>query len=157
MNNWFQTIIGKFADLEDKKEFTKIEDFPPDTFGFIYRITNLENGKCYIGKKQLQSKVNKKLGKKEMAALPTQRGRKVTKKLVISESNWKDYWGSCKPLLEDLKNLGEDKFEREILMICKSKKLLTYWEAAFQIKEDVLLKENYNDTILGHYYRKDFL
>jgi hypothetical protein len=42
-------------------------------------------------------------------------------------------------------------------MICKSKKLLTYYEAAFQIKENVLLNENYNDTILGHYYRKDFL
>lgn len=147
MNNW----------LYENKEYTKIEDFPPDSFGFIYKITNLENNKSYIGKKQLQSKINKKLGKKEQAALPTQRGRKITKKLVISESNWKEYWGSCKPLLEDLKNLGEDKFKREILMICKSKKLLTYWEAAFQIKEDVLLKENYNDTILGHYYRKDFL
>jgi len=119
-------------------------------------IKNLETGLYYIGKKQLQSKINKKLGKKELAELPIQRGRKVTKKLVISESNWKDYWGSCKPLLEDLKNLGEDKFKREILMICKSKKLLTYWEAAFQMKEDVLLKETYNDTILSHYYRKDF-
>lgn len=147
MNNW----------LYQNKLIQTIEDFPPDTFGFIYRITNLENGKCYIGKKQLLSKVNKKLGKKEMAALPTQRGRKVTKKLIVSESNWKDYWGSCKPLLEDLKTQGEFAFKREILMICKSKKLLTYWEAAFQIKEDVLLKENYNDTILGHYYRKDFL
>lgn len=147
MNNW----------LYENKEYTKIEDFPNETFGFIYRITNLETGLYYIGKKQLQSKINKKLGKKELAELPIQRGRKQTKKLVISESNWKDYWGSCKPLLEDLKNLGEDKFKREILMICKSKKLLTYWEAAFQMKEDVLLKETYNDTILSHYYRKDFL
>ena len=147
MNNW----------LYQNKVIEKIEDFPSDTFGFIYRITNLENNKCYIGKKQLQSKINKKLGKKEQAALPTQRGRKVTKKLVISESNWKEYWGSCKPLLEDLKNLGEDKFKREILMICKSKKLLTYWEAAYQIKEDVLTRDTYNDTILSHYYRKDFL
>lgn len=147
MNNW----------LYENKVIEKIEDFEPETFGFIYRITNLETGLYYIGKKQLQSKINKKLGKKELAELPIQRGRKQTKKLVISESNWKDYWGSCKPLLEDLKNLGEDKFKREILMICKSKKLLTYWEAAFQMKEDVLLKETYNDTILSHYYRKDFL
>lgn len=143
--------------LYENKIINKIEDFPEDTFGYIYRITNLETGLYYIGKKQLQSKINKKLGKKEIAELPTQRGRKVTKKLVISESNWKDYWGSCKPLLEDLKNLGEEKFKREILMICKSKKLLTYWEASFQMKEDVLLKNTYNDTILSHYYRKDFL
>lgn len=147
MNNW----------LYQNKVIEKIEDFPQDTFGFIYKITNLENGKSYIGKKQLQSKVNKKLGKKEQAALPIQRGRKITKKLVVSESNWKEYWGSCKPLLEDLKNQGESAFKREILMICKSKKLLTYWEAAFQIKEDVLLTDNYNTTILGHYYRQDFI
>lgn len=139
------------------KVYKKIEDFPENTFGFVYRITNLTNGKCYIGKKQLLSKVNKKLGKKEIAALPSKRGRTPSKKLVISESNWKSYWGSCKPLLEDLKKLGEDKFSREILMICSSKKLLTYYEAAFQIKEDILLIESYNDTILGHYYRKDFI
>ena len=143
--------------LYENKVIEKIEDFEPETFGFVYRITNLKKNKCYIGKKQLQSKVNKKLGKKEIAALPTQRGRKASKKLVVSESNWKEYWGSCKPLLEDLKNQGESTFKREILMICKSKKLLTYWEAAFQIKEDVLFRDNYNDTILGHYYRKDFL
>jgi len=143
--------------LYQNKVIEKIEDFPNETFGFVYRITNLETGLYYIGKKQLQNKVNKKLGKKELAELPIQRGRKVTKKLVISESNWKDYWGSCKPLLEDLKNLGEDKFKREILMICKSKKLLTYWEASFQMKEDVLLKDSYNETVLGHYYKKDFI
>ncbi len=72
------------------------------------------------------------------------------------ESDWQNYWGSCKPLLADIKKLGEDKFKKEILKIVNSKKLLTYWEAAYQIKEDVLLKETYNDTILSHYYRKDF-
>jgi uncharacterized protein YlzI (FlbEa/FlbD family) len=147
MNNW----------LHENKVIEKIEDFPENTFGFVYRITNLTNGKFYIGKKQLLSQTNVKLGKKEIAALPTQRGRTPSKKLVVKESNWQEYWGSCKPLHEDLKKLGEDQFKREILMICKSKKLLTYYEAAFQIKENVLLNENYNDTILGHYYRKDFL
>ncbi len=158
MSKWFQIWEDKRnMGLEKKKYFESIDDFPEDTFGFVYRITNLVSGKCYIGKKQLLSKVSKKLGKKEIAALPSKRGRTPSKKLVISESNWQNYWGSCKPLLEDLKNLGEDKFEREILMICKSKKLLTYYEAAYQIKEDVLLTESYNDTILGHYYRKDFI
>jgi hypothetical protein len=102
------------------------------------------------------SKTNVKLGKKEKAALPTQRGRTPSKKLVVKEADWQNYWGSNKPLLEELK-LGKDKFTREILMICPSKKLLTYWEAAFQIKLDVLLIDSYNDTILGHYYKKDFI
>jgi len=144
--------------LYKNKIISKIEDLPnPNIFGFIYKITNLKNGKIYIGKKQILSKTKIKIGKKEKALLPTQRGRTPSKKLVIKESNWSEYWGSCKPLLEDVKKLGESNFKKEILMFCISKKLLTYWEAAYQIKEDVLLKDTYCDTILGHYYRKDFL
>ncbi len=144
--------------LYQDKEIKSIEDFGELLpFGFIYRITNLENNKFYIGKKQLISKTNVKLGKKEKALLPTQRGRAKSKKLVEKQSNWLSYWGSCKPLLEDIKTLGDSKFKREIIMICYSKKMLTYWEAAFQIKEDVLLKDNnYNDTVFSHFYRRDF-
>ena len=100
--------------LYKNKIINKIEDFESGTFGYIYRITNLITGKEYIGKKQLESKTNVKLGKKEKAALPTQRGRTPSKKLVVKESNWKEYWGSCKPLLEDIKKLGPEKFKREI-------------------------------------------
>ncbi len=146
MNNW----------LYKNKVIEKIEDFPKNTFGFIYKITNNETGKFYIGKKQLMSKTNVKLGKKEKAALPTQRGRTPSKKLVVKEADWQNYWGSNKPLLEELK-LGKDKFTREILMVCSSKKMLTYWEASYQIKLDVLLIDSYNETVLGHYYKKDFL
>jgi len=142
--------------LHKNKVINNINDFELGTFGFIYKITNNETGKFYIGKKQLMSKTNVKLGKKEKAALPTQRGRTPSKKLVVKEADWQNYWGSNKPLLEELK-LGKDKFTREILMVCSSKKMLTYWEAAYQIKLDVLLIDSYNETILGHYYKKDFL
>jgi predicted SPOUT superfamily RNA methylase MTH1 len=142
--------------LHKNKVISKIEDFPKETFGFIYKITNNETGKFYIGKKQLMSKTNVKLGKKEKAALPTQRGRTPSKKLVVKEADWQNYWGSNKPLLEELKS-HKDKFTREILMVCSSKKMLTYWEAAYQIKLDVLLIDSYNETVLGHYYKKDFL
>ena len=142
--------------LYKDKIINKLEDFPEGTFGFVYIIKNLTNDKFYIGKKQLLSQTNVKLGKKEKAALPTQRGRTPSKKLVVKEADWQNYWGSNKPLLEELKS-NKDKFTREILMICPSKKLLTYWEAAFQIKLDVLLIDSYNDTILGHYYKKDFI
>lgn len=143
--------------LYENKVIEKIEDFPENTFGFIYKITNKKTGKFYIGKKQLLSKTNVKLSKKEKAALPVQKGRTPSKKLVIKESNWISYWGSCKPLLDDVKTLGEDKFIKEILVICSTKKQLTYFEAAYQIKEDVLMKDSYNDTILGCYYRRDFI
>ena len=103
--------------LYENKVISKIEDFPENTFGFIYKITNQETGKFYIGKKQLMSKTNVKLGKKEKAALPTQRGRTPSKKLVVKEADWQNYWGSCKPLLDDIKKLGLEKFKREILKL----------------------------------------
>lgn len=143
--------------LYQDKEIKSIEDFGElIPFGFIYRITNLENNKFYIGKKQLISKTNIKLGKKEKALLPTQRGRAKTKKLVEKESNWLNYNGSCKPLLEDIKQLGDDKFHREILMLVNTKKELTYWEIAYQMKYDVLRNNSYNNSILGRYFPKDF-
>lgn len=143
--------------LYQNKVINKIEEFPENTFGFVYKITNKKTGKFYIGKKQLLSKTNIKLGKKEKASLPTQRGRTPSKKQIIKESNWLTYWGSSKPLLDDIKNLGEDKFIKEILILCPSKKLLTYYEAMYQIKENVLMIDSYNETILGCYYKKDFL
>ena len=141
--------------LHKNKVINKIEDFPKNTFGFIYKITNNETGKFYIGKKQLMSKTNVKLGKKEKAALPTQRGRTPSKKLVVKEADWQNYWSSNKPLLKELKS-HKDKFTREILMVCSSKKMLTYWETAFQIKLDVLTVNSYNETVLGKFFKGDF-
>ena len=103
------------------------------------------------------SQTNVKLGKKELEALPTQRGKKPSKKLVIKESNWVEYMGSNKFLLEDIKNLGEKKFMKEIIIICPNKKLLTYWELATQCRYDVLQVNSYNDNLLGKFYRRDFL
>ena len=147
MNNW----------LYKDKVIEKIEDLHENTFGFIYKIKNIETGKFYIGKKQLMSFTNVKMGKKELAEQPIQRGRKVTKKQVIKESNWKEYWGSNKFLLDDIKKSGYENFTREILVICSTKKLLTYWELAIQCKYDVLQSNSYNDNILGKFYIKDFL
>jgi hypothetical protein len=143
--------------LYKNKVINKLENLPENTFGFIYKITNKTTGKFYIGKKQIMSQTNVKLGKKELEALPTQRGKKPSKKLVIKESNWVEYMGSNKFLLEDIKTLGEKTFLKEILIICSDKKLLTYWELATQCKYDVLQVNSYNDNLLGKFYRKDFL
>jgi len=56
--------------LHENKVIEKIEDFPENTFGFIYKIKNIETGKFYIGKKQLMSTTNVKMGKKELAEQP---------------------------------------------------------------------------------------
>jgi hypothetical protein len=133
------------------------EEFnPQDYFGFVYKITNLTNGKFYIGKKYFYHTSNVKLGKKELAALPVTRGRKSTTKQVIKESDWRSYWGSSKELQQDVKELGAGMFECIILKLCKDKKELTYYELHYQCTNECLLSYNsYNDNILGKFFRKD--
>ena len=135
------------------------EEFDPqDYFGFVYKITNLTNGKFYIGKKYFYHTSNVKLGKKELAALPVTRGRKSTTKQVIKESDWISYWGSSKELQQDVKELGAEMFECIILKLCKDKKELTYYELHYQCTNECLLSYNsYNDNILGKFFRKDLV
>ena len=129
---------------------------PEDYLGFVYKITNLTNGKFYIGKKFFWYNKKKKLTKKQLAE-QTGPGRKPTTEIVKVESDWKTYWGSSKELLADVKSLGEDKFECEILRFCPTKKQLTYYEIHYQIQYAVLLTDSYNDNVLGKFYRKDFV
>jgi predicted GIY-YIG superfamily endonuclease len=133
-----------------------LEDFPENCIGFVYLIKNNINNKIYIGRKSLYSNTNKKLTKKEISE-QTGPGRKPTKKLVTKESNWKVYMGSSKELLADVKEHGEDKFTREILHLCYSKKQLTFHEINYQMKYNVLEVDSYNDNILGKFYRKDLI
>ena len=146
MNNW----------LHENKVIDKIEDFPKGCFGFVYIIKNLTTHQFYIGKKFLSHKKTKKLGKKAIAE-QTGPGRKKLKEVTYAESDWKTYWGSCKPLLEDVKKLGEDNFSREILEFAITSKHLSYLEAKYQFKLDCLeLHANsYVDNIQGRYFKKD--
>lgn len=154
MSKWFyEEIIG---DSISYKFINAIEDFPHNTFGFIYMITNKETGQFYIGKKFLYHNKKKKLTKKEIAE-QTGPGRKSTTKIIQCESDWSTYWGSSKELLKDIKDLGVDKFNREILYFARDKKELTYYEIKYQILENVLISPlSYNDNILGKFYKKDF-
>lgn len=146
--------IYKDKEIHNLEDLSQYSDKEP--FGFVYRITNEDTGKFYIGKKQIFSKTNKKLGKKEKAALPVARGRTKTKKLVIKETKWSDYMGSNIQLKEDVKNSSLDRFHKEILVICYEKKMLTYWENAMQCNFNVLTAHCYNSNIAGKYFRKDF-
>ena len=136
------------------EEYSTIEQFPENCYGFVYKITNLKNGKIYIGRKILKNTLTKKLTKKEVSE-QVGPGRKPTKKKVIKESNWKVYWGSNKPLLEDIKKLGVENFEREILKLTFSKKELTYYELHYQCVYEVLLTDSYCSNILGKFYPRD--
>jgi hypothetical protein len=149
--NWFTYKEEKIV------EYDSIDKFTENCIGFVYRITNIQTGKFYIGRKSLYSNVKKKLTKKELSELSGP-GRKPTKKLVTSESNWMVYWGSNKGILQEIKEEGTSMFRREILKFCFNKKQLTYWELHYQCVENVLLTDkSYNDNILAKFFRKDLV
>ena len=147
--------------IYNNENINDISQLPENIYGFVYRITHKPTNKSYIGKKVLYYERNKKLGKKELEILKEERkgvpGRLPTKKKVITESNWKVYWGSNKELIELSKNEPYENFEREILQVCNSKKLLTYYETKYLFMLQVLeFPDNYfNDNILGKFYTKD--
>lgn len=128
-------------------ENKEVQEIPEGCFGFVYLITNKITGRKYIGKKQFNSYRSKKVKDKKR------------RKHFVLESDWKEYWGSCEELLEDIKELGEDNFSREILRLCKTKRDLTYSEVELQIKADCLTavdkKGNrlyYNSNIMNRWF-----
>jgi hypothetical protein len=95
-----------------------------DNIGYVYMITNLTDGRRYIGKKLFYfSKTRQVKGKK-----------KRTKVL----SDWPTYWSSSPELQADVERLGAANFRRDILYLCKTKGTLSYIEAREQFSFRVL-------------------
>jgi hypothetical protein len=118
-----------------------------DFFGFVYRITNLQNGRKYIGRKYFQQHRKPRGG-----------GRKRT-----SESDWKSYYGSSKELAADRKLLGSNCFKREIISLHRTKGKVNYEETKQLFLNNVLTESfddgtplYYNSNILGRYMKKDY-
>jgi|TARA_B100000035_G_scaffold313635_1_gene327806 hypothetical protein len=143
---------------------TSIDDMPEGTYGFIYETYHKPTGKRYIGKKVLYFERNKKLGKKALQLLKEERkakgigGRVPLKQKVITESDWKDYYGSHKDIIKLTKEGELENFVRKILCFVPNKKLLTYYECKYLFINEVLEQQDVyiNDNILGKFYRKDF-
>ena len=118
-------------------------------FGFVYRITNLQTGKQYIGRKYFVQKRKPRNG--------------TSKRRVTSESDWKKYYGSSPELKADVKQFGRENFKREILSLHESLGKVNYEETK-QLFLNKVLQETledgspkfYNSNILGRYYRKDY-
>jgi hypothetical protein len=135
------------------QEITCIEDLPncEQLHGFVYLIQDEVTLRSYIGKKILHNTRKKKITQKVKKATGTRR----TYERSITESNWKEYYGSSKELLQDLQKYGKSRFKRTIIELACTKKYLSYAEVAWQIKLDVLRNDSYNGNILGRYYTKD--
>lgn len=133
--------------IYQKGKIESLDDFPKGAFGFIYEIEHLPTGKKYIGKKQLRF----------TRKLPPLKGQKRWRK-VEKESDWLKYTGSHTFLKEIRKENRYDELRREILLICFTKKILTYNELKYQMMFEVLEESSYlNDNLLGKFYRKDFI
>lgn len=117
---------------------------------FIYQITD-DKGRIYIGYKGFYSSTKKKFGKKKLAAIEDKRLKKY--EVVTKESNWKNYFSSCKPLQEYLKEEFSE-CNREILMFCTQSNF-RYWEAYYQFKMEVLHRESWNSNILNCFFRNN--
>lgn len=117
--------------LFDGNEVTE----PGDNVGFVYLITNLVDGRKYIGKKNFWSTRTKMV--------------KGKKKRTKVESDWKTYWSSSDELRADVANLGEENFRRDILHLCKNKGTMNYLEAKLQMVHGVLESDDwYNGYIM---------
>ena len=118
-----------------------------DFFGFVYRITNLQTSKQYIGRKYFTQRRKPRGGKRR----------------VTSESDWKKYYGSSPELKEDVKRFGKSIFKREIISLHKTLGKTNYAETRQLFLNDVLTEAlddgtpaYYNSNVLGRYYRKDY-
>ena len=118
-----------------------------DNFGFVYLIANKSNQRQYIGRKYFWS-------------FRTPKGKK---RKVKSESDWKNYYGSCPELKEDVIKFGRENFSRTILSLHKTKGKTNFEETRRLFTNNVLTEALddgtpawYNSNILNRYFRKDY-
>jgi hypothetical protein len=115
-----------------------VEILPEDCIGFVYLITNMTNGRMYIGKKLA------KFSKTTQRTVKLKNGTKKKKKIRTKvDSDWRDYYGSSPELTKDVESLGKDNFSREILYYCRSKSECSYIEAREQFSRRVLESKDY--------------
>ena len=118
-----------------------------DFFGYVYRITNIQSGRQYIGRKYFYQKRKPKGGKRR----------------ITSESDWKRYYGSSDELKQDVREYGKDKFRREIITLHETLGKVNYEETKQLFLHNVLMEAlddgtpmYYNSNILGRYMKKDY-
>lgn len=106
-----------------------LKEIPEGVVGFVYQIKNIRTGMLYLGKKGFFfSKTKQVKGKKKRTKV---------------ESDWRDYYGSNKQLQEHVNIFGQDKFERTILRMCKSKGEMSYFETKYIFEADAIISEQY--------------
>lgn len=120
------------------------EDIPEKSISFIYKITHNESGKWYIGRKGLYKTAYRQI--------------KGKKKKIKVDSDWKEYWSSSEFLQNWVKEEGEDKFTREILLFTETAAATTYAEEASLYFTGALFDPNcLNGNIRSKIFKKWFI
>ena len=122
----------------EDKIFDPVEYSYENLAGFVYLITDLNNNKKYVGKKNFW-KIHK---------LRPLKG-KVNKRHSKKDSDWQTYYGSNEKVKLLVEEEGEKRFKREIIKLCKTKGEMSYYEMKEQIDREVLFKEDYYNEFIG--------
>ena len=124
--------------LFEDKEFDPADSRIDESAGFVYCITDLTNNKKYIGKKTLWST-------RRLKPLKGKTRRRIKK----APSDWISYYGSNEEVKLLVENDGENRFKREIIKLCKTKGLMSYYEAKEQFDREVLFSDEYYNQFIG--------
>ena len=116
----------------------ELTETPEEYQGFVYQITELDTGMMYIGKKFFW----------KPKILPKNKTRKRRVRTRV-ESDWRNYYGSNKLVIQLVEEKGRDNYKREILRMCKTKGECSYYEAKLQFENDVLLNPKYYNEFIG--------
>jgi len=98
--------------------------------GFVYEIEHLPTGRLYVGKKFTTK----------------------TRKGKVSESDWRNYWGSSKHLKADIERFGKQEFRRTIISVHSSQTETDYAEFRELFARDVLRAKDENGELI--YYNR---
>ncbi len=125
-----------------------IGEFEPDQwFGFIYRIIDTDSGQEYIGKKQFERHLKKKVKTKAGGTM----NRRIKK-----TSDWRSYTSSSTHVNAAIEAKGKEVFLFLIESLHKTKASLHYAEIEKQINENVLRarfdngERKYYNRMIGH-------
>ena len=90
----------------------------------------------------------KYIGKKNFYFSKTKQVKGKKKRIKV-ESDWKEYFGSNKALVDHVSLYGENKFVREITHLCYTKGEMSYYETKHIFAVDAVISEKYyNDWVM---------
>lgn len=121
-------MSGWFIGNEEVDHIPFLEEF----CGVVYCITNLADGRKYIGQKLFRKVVRRK---------PLKGKKRV--RISKADNGFLDYYGSNAEIQEDVARLGCDKFRREIIRFCKTKSELNYYEAKEIFARDAVISPDF--------------